>query len=535
MLEKGQNEVIESRVRRHYELWPYPHIPLMARVSPEQLWQLNAKWLIAKSAQLPPTPPARIWIAGCGTFQPYLVAQANPGSPILATDWSQRSLRRAQLRGRWHRTKGVTYRRVDLNEPATFPDGPFDFIECYGVLMILKDPVRTLQEFAKRLAPGGIVRMMVYPHYGRQRVFQVQRLARLLGLHSGDPKHPKLLRRFMRDLPADHPLKYAFFSYPDAGNLVGIADGFLHADDQGFTGIDLCRIIDDAGFNLGFPMHRPWGQPAEMAEALNLKDEDPAFWLHYLDLWQSLKGNFILTLTKKTDPPKTPAPFQNPVFNPTAKGQSLRYRARLLRMSLTGAKLQSRTHPTPLKLSAHSVRALLKGKTTAATEALVATPRPLGPPFRHTERNYQPLHRWNLGTEEFSPNPLYSHLFDAYAWTAAGRLPGLSEQIRRWAPSARPLEDDLHPFGLTPYGTYLWDPEKVEAGLKTYRTETRRDFSEVSLENERTELESLHQELKKYPFPTREWTLAQQRELWVLLKSYRQLFLRARWPKFEDF
>lgn len=78
-----------SPVRRQYESWPYPDIPLLAAVPPLHPWQLHCDYLWDRcgSGEAPARP--RIWIAGCGTFQPYVFGTANPKAAIIGTDISE--------------------------------------------------------------------------------------------------------------------------------------------------------------------------------------------------------------------------------------------------------------------------------------------------------------------------------------------------------------------------------------------------------------------------------------------------------------
>ena len=189
----------------------------------------------------------RIWIAGCGTFQPYVFRLANPRAALTATDISLRSLELARRRCLWHGQYGTRFAQVDLEDPADYPDGPFDLIECYGVLMNLADPAAALRQLASRLSERGVLRLMVYPHFSRQRIFQVQRLAKLCGLRFDEPGHPELLRVLVSRLPRGHPLRFAFDGYPDTASNAGLVDGFLHAGDRGFTGAELGEMIAAAG------------------------------------------------------------------------------------------------------------------------------------------------------------------------------------------------------------------------------------------------------------------------------------------------
>lgn len=524
------------RVKKQYELWPYPQMPLWPRLHRESLWQINYDWISRKLGQTP-EPQPRIWIAGCGTFQPYTFSRANPNAEILATDLSEASLKRARLRCSVHGIKNVRFQSIDLSKSETFPEGKFDFIECYGVLMSLPDPERVLQELSKRLKPNGILRIMVYTHYGRQRIFQIQKIAKLLGLGPYDKKHPRVLKNLMLQLPESHPLKSTFFDYPDAKNLPGIVDGFLHASDQGFTGERIGRALDSAGLQLGFCFHRPWGEPSVMETKLGFKGQDPAFWLHYLDLWQSLKSNFILCAVPK-ERKRNSKPLerrQHPLFD-FKSSVGLRHKMRLGKLALSGVKLQTRTHDQQVLLSGREVRELLRGegKSDITHEILADSPQvPQG--FLKTSHTFpQPSDPWRVERGK-GPNPLYRHLFDAFTFgeyfkSGEGGLPSLEEQLQKWMGNARPLETEEQPWGLTPWGTYQACQEEIQNWLKNREKATFLQFSEVKLKGDSAKIEEVRgllQRVKGLSVPADSGVL---RELWVLLLSHSHLFLEVESP-----
>jgi SAM-dependent methyltransferase len=525
-----------SSVKKQYELWPYPQMPLWATLHRESLWQINYEWISRKLGLFPERHP-RIWIAGCGTFQPYPFSRANPRAEIIATDLSEASLSRAKKRCLIHGIKNVSFQTIDLTNPDTYPKGKFDFIECYGVLMSLPEPEKVLRELSKRLNPNGILRIMVYTHYGRQRIFQIQKLAKLLGLGPHDKKHPRILKKLMGLLPEDHPLKSTFFDYPDAENLPGIVDGFLHASDQGFTGERIARALDSAGLKLGLCFHRPWGQPLEMAEKLELSKKDPAFWLHYLDLWQSLKSNFILCVVPKEISPSSKGleKKQHPLFD-FRSPVGLRHKMRLAKLAVLGTQVQSRTHETALRLSGKEVRGLLKGQgETAGIREILAENSVRLQNFFETSQSFpEPSDPWAFETEK-SPNPLYRHLFDAYTFheefQAKGEsLPDLAVQIEKWKGQARPLETEDHPWGLTPCGTYQARKNEIQQWLRERKGATRRPFHEVKLkegEQKREEVRAFLRNVGGIPIPSEPEVLDQ---LWVLLLSQSQLFLEVEFP-----
>ena len=519
-------------VKKQYEQWPYPQIPWMAQVRPESLWQINYEW-VAQTLGKPASSHPRIWIAGCGTFQPYVFSQANPKASILATDLSESSLKKAENRCALYRRKNVEFRTLDLSKSAAFPNEKFDWIECYGVLMCLPNPEEVLREFGARLNPNGILRLMVYPHYGRQRIFQVQKIAKLLGLGPEEEPHPKVLKRLMSVLPENHPLKSAFFDYPDSNNLPGIVDGFLHASDRGFTGEEISKMLDQSGFDLGFCYHRPWGQPEGMAQKLRLEGFDPAFWLHYLDLWQSLKSNFILTLVKKNSPSfsSEKVSSKHTLFD-WEEPLGLKHRLRMIKKSLIGGKVQSRTHEEGfLKLSAAEYRNLLRGRTeTSQSAEILGRNRKVPKSFFSKSGSFpKPSDPWKVQIGK-TPNPIYRHLFDAYTFSRdfvgqGGVLPTLKEEIARWAEHSRPLETEDHPWGLTPCATYQENGAMIEDWLSKKAVQREVPISEAKLTHEKEKISELLTFLSQISGVKVPKTEVELRILWILLMSHDQLFL----------
>ncbi len=532
------NVSVKSQVQHQYETWPYPSVPTVASICREDLWQINLNWIRSRCGVAPLKTQPSIWIAGCGTFEPYVFSQANPEAKILASDISQKSLAVAKQRLRWHGVKNTTLCQIDLNDPASFPNEIYDFIECYGVLMCLPNPEETLKLLASRLKPDGILRIMVYPHYSRQRIFQIQRLSRLLGLSFNPSHHPGLLRNILKKLPKSHPLSYAFSSYWDAKNLPGIVDGFLHASDRGFTGIELCAMIEKAELSPRFCFHRPWGQPSIMAEKLSaIGKYNFSFWLHYLDLWQSLRTNFTLCLTRKElESDQNFKTERHPLFNLRNTHLGISYKAKLLGMSIKGAKLPSRTSESPLKLSSKNIKNLLLGESSSSSiesEILLIPPTEMwDTSFNNKLKPIKPKKHFILREGKQILNPLYDHLFDAYTFKEQTEpflqspLPALESQIALWNNEASPLENDKILFGLTPFGTYAHKSQEINSFRNEYLSAQEISFSKFNLPNEFAAFKEVYSflkanEISKLP-DNSESTL---RQLWILLFSYKKLFI----------
>lgn len=555
----------DERVQDQYERWPYPSVPLVARVRPKDAWQAQLEYVLDRCGLDAPPSSRRpsIWIAGCGTFEAYPFAVANPNARILASDLSRRSLSTARRRLWVQGIKHVELTQIDLEDPDAYPHETFDLIVCTGVLMNLRDPVAALRRLRDRLEPRGVLRIMVYPHFSRQRIFWIQRIARALGLRHEIRKAPGRLRRLMHALPTAHPLRTTFDRYRDSRNDAGIVDAFLHAGDRGFTGRELGRLIHDAGLRAASFEHRPWGQPSLQAERLGLDPERPFEILHDLDLWQELRTNFVVACVRQDAPTRRPDPVVAPTSTAigstrpvqlrphpafTRSGRGPRGRVELWAEYLLGARLPSRTHEANLSVDPADLRALESlardpvrdpaaawrlreaGLLLGAHEA--AEDR-LGPKRPHDDTDLDTAEiDWRAG--EVVANPLHGALFAA--WRAGMRgLDGsesLVERIDRRCSPIEALEDQRCPFGLTPEGSAHRLPEEAEDLLFDLFDEpgepscTPGEIEIVGHDVER-ELDRVLTRVPGLP-AARELEHASQLELWVALCGWNELTLSTR-------
>lgn len=214
---------MSETVRRHYELYPYPHYPLLASVRRCDTYASNLAALWSRFNGEPLAPHARrILIAGCGTFAPYPFALANPATAITALDLSERSLRRARLHCLLHGIRGVEFRAGDLCDPAAV-QGEFGLIDAYGVLHHLSDPLAGLRALAERLVPGGILRVMVYSSYTRREEESVRRALRILKVKDADRARELLAR----SAPGSRLRRFTDAS-EEVSQKSGLADALLH-------------------------------------------------------------------------------------------------------------------------------------------------------------------------------------------------------------------------------------------------------------------------------------------------------------------
>lgn len=278
-------------VQRHYETHPYPHYPLFARIRRCDTYAISLAALWSGfNGVMPPDGARRILVAGCGSFSPYPFSLANPECRITALDLSAANLRRARLHCLVNLRRNVDFLRGNLLDQRIAP-GPFGLIDAFGVLHHLSDPAAGLRALADRLAPGGIIRVMLYSRGARRRTEAARRALRRLGVQQVAD-----LKRLLRRLPGDSPLAAAVAEAPDAAFDSGLADAFLHPLVHTFTVDHLRELPAATGL-----------RPLRFAHAGALPDpDDELARLRTLEARGGLDTNFLLFLGRETGGPAQP-------------------------------------------------------------------------------------------------------------------------------------------------------------------------------------------------------------------------------------
>lgn len=272
---------MSNPVLAHYQNHPYPSYPLIASVRRCDTYALNLRALWARfNNTFPPVEAQKILIAGCGTFAPYPMAVANPDVAITALDLSERSLRRARWHCLLHGRRNVVFRCGDLSGQHGI-DGHFGLIDSYGVLHHLENPLEGLKTLAGLLAPGGIVRVMLYSRYARRREESIRRALRMLGIQS--PDHAGRLLGKAR--PGSRLADFLAAS-DETASASGFADALLHPCVHTYRVDELLELIAQAGLKPLLFAHRG---------ALEGPDEEISR-LRMLEKERRSPGNFVIYL-----------------------------------------------------------------------------------------------------------------------------------------------------------------------------------------------------------------------------------------------
>ncbi|MEL6338099.1 MAG: class I SAM-dependent methyltransferase, partial [Pseudomonadota bacterium] len=114
--------------------------------------------------------PLRALVAGGGTGDALiqlaqLMTEAGRPYEITYLDLSAASRRIAEARAKVRKLHGIRFVTGSLLDAAAY--GPFDYIDCCGVLHHLDDPHAGFEALASALKPDGGMGVMVYAPHGR--------------------------------------------------------------------------------------------------------------------------------------------------------------------------------------------------------------------------------------------------------------------------------------------------------------------------------------------------------------------------------
>jgi SAM-dependent methyltransferase len=291
-------------VRAQYERFPYPPVPWMAlprrgegaRLAFERGFRLAYGEEQAHDG-------IRILVAGAGTIEPLVVAQAHPRArELVAVDVSQASLRTLGRRAALRRVARPFSAHPPMRRIAadlrSWEDGKFDYILASNCLHHVEDPAALLERLAGWLAPGGLLRLVTYPCASRIWMREASGLLKSGGLA---PARGARRRAFalIAGLPEGHPARVAFESHPENGSDTGVIDAFLHARERPLRPLEWARACARAGLSLA-------AEDQEAASRSSFLDElapearalDPWIKLQILDDLLELCANPVLWLRR---------------------------------------------------------------------------------------------------------------------------------------------------------------------------------------------------------------------------------------------
>lgn len=253
-------DATDALLAAQYEAYPYPKRDPREEArrlivgSPGHLREID-HWVFG--ATRPASRPLNALIAGGGTGDAtIMLAQqmARAGRPGSVT-WLDRSAaalgvarERASVRG----LANIVWEQRSLLDLPGSGLGPFDYIDCCGVLHHLPDPAEGLRALTSVLAPGGGIGLMVYAPHGRTGVYMLQDALRLLAPPGeAPPTRIETARRVLRHLPETAWFRFnGNFQDHVSGGDAGVYDLLLNPRDRAFTVPQLTALLSDAGLEV---------------------------------------------------------------------------------------------------------------------------------------------------------------------------------------------------------------------------------------------------------------------------------------------
>jgi ubiquinone/menaquinone biosynthesis C-methylase UbiE len=380
-------------LRAQYEAYPYPardprdEARRLITGSPGHLDEVNH---YVFGGRLDFSKPLRVLFAGGGTGDgTIMLAQqcADAGVPAEITyiDLSDASRTIAERRANARGLTSIRFHRGSLLELEGFgPFGPFDYIDCCGVLHHLEDPAAGLKSLTSVLAPNGGIGLMVYGTFGRTGVYPLQDALRTLTGGLPDSERVDLAKRLLKTLPPTNWLKRNPFINDHQESDAGLYDLLLHSRDRAYTVTDLTELASTCGLAI-----TTFIEPARYDPARYIADPRLSRRLDGLDMLQraalaeQLSGSMtkhVFYLTRTQDAPNAVAKPDTPGAIPILRDLDGPAIAQGLR---PGAGLRADLGGTPVNLAlprlAGPILARIDGRTSIGQlyEALSSADRGL--------------------------------------------------------------------------------------------------------------------------------------------------------------
>lgn len=167
-----------KEVKRFYEEYPYPFLPIKNKSDLTGKMHANAMKNILETAKLD-TRGLRnkhILDAGCGTGEKALYFALH-GARVAAFDFSSASIKRAKENAKKMKLE-VKFERVDFEEWKSKEE--FDHVFCLGVLHHTGKPREYFAKLCERVKKGGTLTVGLYNFWGRMQHRFHRKIIRLL-------------------------------------------------------------------------------------------------------------------------------------------------------------------------------------------------------------------------------------------------------------------------------------------------------------------------------------------------------------------
>ncbi|MEM6609846.1 MAG: class I SAM-dependent methyltransferase [Pseudomonadota bacterium] len=269
-----------SQVTEQYDAFPYPErnpddeAKRMITGSPSHPLEID-HFLFAGRRDW--SRPFRALVAGGGTGDGLIqLAQVltSAGKPhhITYLDVSPKAREIAEARASARGLTSIEFRTGSLLDAPQM--GPFDYIDCCGVLHHLPDPQAGFDALAAAVSAEGGIGLMVYAPLGRSGVYPLQEaFAQLL---EGSPRERlKKAKAIFSRVPETHPFKRNTHLGDHNASDAGFYDLLLHSQDRAYTIREFSVALEAAGLHMvGQPQAHLYDPSTIVGENALLRDLD---------------------------------------------------------------------------------------------------------------------------------------------------------------------------------------------------------------------------------------------------------------------
>lgn len=256
----AMTDATDRRLAAQYEAYPYPardprdEAKRLVVGSPSHLREID-HWVFG--ARRLASRPLNALMAGGGSGDgTVMLAQQMTwlGRPGRVT-WLDRSASARKVAEARVKARGLGNVGFEDGSILDLPGsglGPFDYIDCCGVLHHLPDPAAGLAALVSVLAPGGGMGVMVYAPHGRTGVYMLQDALRLLAPAEEVPAaRVEVAKRVWKALPETAWLrKNPWIDDHLRGGDAGLYDLLLNPRDVAFTVPRLAALVAGAGLRV---------------------------------------------------------------------------------------------------------------------------------------------------------------------------------------------------------------------------------------------------------------------------------------------
>jgi len=231
-----------------------------------------------------------ILVAGCGTYQAAIVAARNSNCHVTGIDVSDNSIK---IQNNVIEKEGIN--NVELKVCAItdyVTDKKFDLIICSGVLHHLENPNENLAHLAGLLKDDGVMTIMIYNYFGRQGVYNIQALVKLLNIPQ-DINGAQQLTKIIDGLPQEHSVNNYIKNNQEVLYFENFMDTFFNPHDVCYTALDIPRLIENTGLKFHDWLEMNYDEEIEY----NLDSFERAF---YLDSVKEQNSILSFILKKET-------------------------------------------------------------------------------------------------------------------------------------------------------------------------------------------------------------------------------------------